>query len=96
MLTRRSRNAVAILAHLLLPEETGMEELIELAQLAGKGAQAEAMLRQKLGSKRKYNHIRRLILQRATEEERRIADFAISFAGGDLSVLCAIAARHAS
>lgn len=73
-----------------------MEELTELARLAGKGAEAEAMLRQKLGSKRKRDRFRRSILEEATEEERRIADFALNFPGSDLSVLCAIASRHAS
>jgi hypothetical protein len=72
-----------------------MNELIQLAEIAGKGSAAEVALQNRLGGDlRKRDAFRRAILKRATAEERRIADFARDYSGSDFRVLCDIAARH--
>jgi hypothetical protein len=74
-----------------------VNELIELAKVAGKGSAAQVALQNKLGSNiRKRDAFRRRILKGATNDERRIADFARSFSGSDFQVLCEIANRHAA
>ena len=72
-----------------------MNELMQLAKIAGRGAFAEVTLKNRLGGNlRKRDAFRRAILKRATAEERRIADFALDYSGSDFRVLCNIAARH--
>lgn len=72
-----------------------MNELIELARIAGRGAAAEIALQNRLGGNlRKRDAFRRAILRVATEEERRIANFARGYSGSDFRVLCSIASRH--
>jgi len=72
-----------------------MNELIQLAKIAGRGTAAEVALQNRLGGDlRKREAFRRAILKRATPEERRIADFARGYSGSDFRVLCDIATRH--
>jgi len=72
-----------------------MNELVHLAEIAGRGTAAEVALQNRLGGNlRKRDAFRRAILKRATAEERRIADFARDYSGTDFRVLCNIAARH--
>jgi hypothetical protein len=71
-----------------------MNDLIQLAKIAGQGTAAEVALQNRLGGNlRKRDAFRRAILERATAEERRIADFAREYSGSDFRVLCNIAAR---
>lgn len=73
-----------------------MNELIALARRASDGEAARVELLNRLSTDRKQDDFREATLKKATDEERRIAEFARSYTGTDFRVLCNIAARNAA
>jgi hypothetical protein len=71
-----------------------MDELIALARRSSDGEAARVELLKRLNSVRKQDAFRKAILKKATDEQRRIAEFARSYSGSDFLVLCNIAARY--
>jgi hypothetical protein len=64
-----------------------MNELIAVACRSSDGEAARVELLKRLTTVRKQDAFRKAVLEKATEEQRRIAAFARSYSGSDFRVL---------